>query len=197
MRMERIFLAAILGAIVVFVWGFVSHTVLPVGEMGMKTLPQPAPVMASLKGLTERGVYSLPPMPTDDSHQAQAQWQAEWKAGPRAMIVYDPPGPAPGMPVMLAIEFASSLIGALIISFVSSRLVTPYLVRVIAIGALGAFAWAAIDASYWNWYRFPTAFALGELIDQVVGWTLAGIVIAAIARPARMSMVVAKSSEEP
>ena len=40
-------------------------------------------------------------------------------------------------------------------------------------GAAGVFSWASIEIAYWNWYGFPAAFVLAELIDQVVGWSLA------------------------
>jgi hypothetical protein len=36
--MQRTFLAALVGGIVVFVWGAVSHMALPLGEMGLARL---------------------------------------------------------------------------------------------------------------------------------------------------------------
>ena len=35
---------------------------------------------------------------------------------------------------------------------------------------------------YWNWYGFPDAFFLAQMIDLVVGWTLAGVAMAAVFR---------------
>jgi hypothetical protein len=43
---------------------------------------------------------------------------------------------------------------------------------------LGAFALFAISSIYWNWYGFPNAFFLAQGVDMVVGWSLAGAVIA-------------------
>jgi len=57
-----------------------------------------------------------------------------------------------------------------------------YFQRVILVAAFGVYAWAAIDASQWNWYRFPTAYFLAQFVDGVVGATLAGLVIARVAR---------------
>ena len=37
--------------------------------------------------------------------------------------------------------------------------------------------------SYWNWYGFPTEFEIAEAVDQVVGWFLGGLVLAALVRP--------------
>ncbi len=33
-----------------------------------------------------------------------------------------------------------------------------------------------------NWYRFPTPWAVAELIDQAGGWLAGGLVIASIYR---------------
>ena len=37
----RIYIAGLIGGIVLFVWGAVSHMVLPVGEMGIQQATQP------------------------------------------------------------------------------------------------------------------------------------------------------------
>jgi hypothetical protein len=62
--------------------------------------------------------------------------------------------------------------------------------RVLFVALLGLIAWLSINVSYWNWYGFPTAFVLGEGIDQVVGWLLAGLAMAKIIRPAEKAMAV-------
>ena len=36
---------------------------------------------------------------------------------------------------------------------------------------------------FWNWYGFPPEFTLGQTIEHVVGWFLAGIALAAIVCP--------------
>ena len=45
-------------------------------------------------------------------------------------------------------------------------------------GALGLFGWLTLSLPYWNWYMFPLNFTLGALIEQVVGWLLAGAAMA-------------------
>ncbi len=61
----------------------------------------------------------------------------------------------------------------------------PFGRRVLVVGLLGLLAWLSISASHWIWYGFPTAFVGAELIDQVVGWLVTGLVIAKIVpRPA-------------
>ena len=57
----RIGIAALLGAIVVFLWQFLAHMVLPIGEMGFR---QPANedivLQAVATGLPQPGIYYLP-----------------------------------------------------------------------------------------------------------------------------------------
>ena len=52
-----------------------------------------------------------------------------------------------------------------------------------AVGLMGVFEWLDINVSYWNWYKFPTAFTVASLVEQLIGWTLAGLVMALILRP--------------
>ncbi len=56
MKLGRLLAAAILGGILMFVWGAVSHTVLPLGEMGMKNLPAEDALVPAMKlAINERG----------------------------------------------------------------------------------------------------------------------------------------------
>jgi len=45
----RIILAGIAGGIAMFIWSFCCHTVLPLGEVGVKMLPNEPPLMAALR----------------------------------------------------------------------------------------------------------------------------------------------------
>ena len=61
--------------------------------------------------------------------------------------------------------------------------------RILLATALGVFAWASIDVSYWNWYRFPDMFACSALIDQGVGWLAGGTVISLILGRQKLSEI--------
>jgi len=192
MTFVRVLIASLLGAVVVFAWGAVSHMALPIGDMGVKPLPSEAVVLGSIKrAVPERGAYLFPSPPRDEGMSAEEmaeateRWKEAYAAGPRGMLIFDPSGDDPMSPRMLGIEFLGGLMAAFVASMLCVGLRAPYVVRVLAIGALGVFAWLAIDVSYWNWYRFPDEFALMGLIDQAAGWLLAGVPIAAIARPSR------------
>lgn len=181
----RILIAAILGALVMFIWGFVSHVLTPLGEMGLKQLPNEQPVMAAMQeNITEHGMYFFPgiqmnPKPSDEEQKA---WEAKYKAGPIGIIVYSPHGNEAMSPKLLAIEFGTTFCAVLLAAFIVSN-VRGYGKRVFCFMLIGLIGWFSISASYWNWFAFPTDHTISQLIGETVGWLLAGIFAAAIAKP--------------
>lgn len=191
MKPVRIILAALVGGAVAFGWGFLSHTVLQLGQMGVRNLPQEATLVPALQGaLTDRAVYMFPPMATKDATGAMLkgeaakaaadEWMKKYEAGPRGILVYDPTG-EPAMSLkMLGTEFASSALAALLAAIVMSWSCCNFLGRAAIALMLGVFAWASIELSHWNWHRFPTEYTLAQLADQGIGWLLAGVSMAGI-----------------
>jgi hypothetical protein len=178
----RLLIAALIGGIVMFLWGSVSHMVLPVGEMGVKgPIDEDMVIFAARDGLPREGVYILPYLGNEamqDEHKAAA-YSAKAKSSPYAFVVYNPQG-VDGMDMgdNLAKEFVTNTLCAAIVAFVLSLGAFGFGRRVMVAGLMGVFAWLAISVPYWNWYRFPLDFTFGSLIQQVVGWLLAGAAIA-------------------
>jgi hypothetical protein len=54
--------------------------------------------------------------------------------------------------------------------------------RALLVTLLGLRETFDIDVSQWNWYSFPTAYLLAQLVDHTVGWFLAGLVLARVCR---------------
>ena len=182
----RILVAGLAGGIVLFIWGAVSHMVLGVGEMGFKTIPNEVSVVSNLKAnLSEPGMYIVPGMDMTRTPTAeeQAAWTAKYQEGPNALVIYQPTGVAPFSPQQLGIELLSNILAAIVVALMLSWLVPSFSKRVALATLFGLGAWLSIDVSYWDWYRFPSEFITGELIEQVVGWFIAGLVMAFIVRP--------------
>jgi hypothetical protein len=97
------------------------------------------------------------------------------------MIIYRPVGGEPFSASKLVIQLLASFVTALIISYVVSLMAASYWERVVAITLLGALACSAVSIIYWNWYEFPTSFFVAQIVDQVVGCFLAGLLIARVA----------------
>jgi hypothetical protein len=178
----RAFIAGLLGGIVFFAWGAVAHMVLPIGEMGMGLVTAEDPVIAALRdNLPGAGVYMVPGLdPAKMSDDAAAKAYAEKsKSNPFAFIVYQPQGrDNTDMGSMLGIQAATDIASAIVVAWVLSLGALGFGQRVLSSGLLGLFSWLTVSAPYWNWYRFPTDFTVGSLLEQVVGWLIAGVAIA-------------------
>lgn len=179
----RVILAGIAGGIVVFVWGFVSHVLLPVGEMGMRAPGNEDAVIAAAKSsLSEPGIYYVPYIASDrmEDEAASKAWAEKAMASPYAFIVYQPTadGDPRDMSRELSIEAGTNVLSALIAALIASGLALGTGGRILAVAGMGVFATLAVNVPMWNWYRFPLEFTQGQAIGHIVGWLLAGIAIA-------------------
>lgn len=184
--MKKILIAGILGAVVAFVWSSFAHMALPTGDMGIRSLPNEDAVVAAMKqSIPERGFYYFPGM--DVSHkltpEEEKAWTAKYAAGPIGILVYNPAGDTPMSPRMLVIELLSDVLAGLVLAWVLSLSAFSVGRGAVTVGLLGLFAWLSLSVSMWNWFGFPEAYLLTEAIDQVVGWGLAGLVMALVLRP--------------
>ena len=175
----RIAIAGLIGGLVMFFWGAFAHMVLPLGEMSMRAPLNEDKVLAALhEGLPpEHGIYVLPhfdpSMHGDDTKLAA--YSAKAKAAPYAFIVYTPYGKDPlAMGNNLFHQWLSDTLAALVMALIMVRAGAGAL-RGLCIGlGFGVFTWLALSVPFWNWYRFPSAFTVGYLIEQAFGWLLAG-----------------------
>ena len=184
--MKKIVIAGILGGIVMFMWGAICHVVLPVGSMGLKNLPNEDAVLNALKqSVNESGLFFYPglDMTRKLSEAEQRAWEARYEAGPTGLLLYNVQGSKPMPPSRLLMEVVSDILAALILAVLFSRMPGTVASRAIVGGCVGLFAWLTISTSYWNWYGFPAAFILGEGLDQIIGWLLAGAVMGWVLKP--------------
>lgn len=182
MNIGRIIAAGVLGGIIMFGWGAVSHMATPIGEMGKHNLPAEEALLPALKtDIPKHGFYLFPGMdPKDRSDAAMKALCDKYKAGPHGVLVFNPVGSELMMSKLLTIECLSNILAALLAAVVIAGVRAPYLCRVMAAVAIGVTGWVSLDVSYWNWYDFPDQVILGSLIDQGVGWLLSGLCIAAL-----------------
>ena len=124
---------------------------------GVDQLKNESAVIAGLQAnITEPGFYFAPGMNMKNAtEEAQAEWARKYEAGPTAIIVYNPQGENPMGAAKFATELVSNILACLVAAFIVSFVAAGFTMRVL-IGLLcGLVGWLSIDASYWNWYRFP------------------------------------------
>ncbi len=180
----RLLIAAIIGGIVMFIWSAVAHMALPIGEMGMKVaVEQDAALSAIQASATQgEGVYMLPtfaPERMSDKAFVEA-FQQQYKSSPYALVIWQPGGNPviASMVPNLIKQLANDLIAAFLLAWVLALGAFGFGKRLMVAGVMALFAWIAISLPHWNWFMFPTAFTVGTLLEQLIGWLLAGAAIA-------------------
>ena len=180
----RIFVAGLIGGIVLFVWGAISHMALPIGEMGMKVAAGQDAALAAVQASAEQGagVYMVPGMSPDQwrDEAAMRAFVEKCRSSPYAFVVYDPAGnPAiENMAPNLVKQLVSDLLVGLLTAWIMALAAGGFGRRVQVGGAVGLVAWLAVSIPYWNWYRFPLDFTIGSLLDVSLGILIASVPMA-------------------
>jgi hypothetical protein len=179
----RVLVAALMGGVVMFLWGAIAHMALGLGNPGIHQPANEDVVLSTLhEGLgNQPGVYILPsidPAKMGDKPTIAA-YSAKAKASPYAWVVYMPQGDdLSDMSQQLPRQWASDTLASLALAFVMGLAAFSFVKRLGIAMAAALFAWLSTLVPYWNWYRFPTELTLAALVEQVVGWLLAGAVMA-------------------
>jgi hypothetical protein len=183
-------LAAVLAGLAMFFWGFVSHAVLRLTDDEVKAPSNEAIVAGAVKGgVSESGLYMIPPMPgrgADDA--AKESWLKKTAEGPYALMVVHPAGLETSPVKALATQAISTIVAALIMAILLACAVPTlrsYGRRLIFVTMIGLCAGVLILIPYWNWYHFPEAFVIRSVADITLTALAGGLVLAAmIKRPA-------------
>lgn len=186
--MPRLLIGALVAGILVFFWGYVSHEVLPLKQDVYQRLPDEDAVVRALSStVAHSGTYFYPGMDVsrEPTPEEAAAFKVKYEAGPRGLIVFDTKDKTFMSPKTFGIEFASNVLAALLAAFVLASSSAGFLGRVLIVTFMGLFAWLSISVSYWNWDGFSDAFTTLEAVDQLGGWFLGGIALAAIVKPRR------------
>lgn len=186
----RIILAAVIGSFVVFLWGAISWAMLDIWGDAAERLPVETEnrMIGGLDASLDRtGVY-FAPMPVEPAADASPEVEAElmeaWaerhRQGPVAMVIFQQEGFEP--------MAGSTMLMGLLIDFVAALLLASGMVAVggtfgtrFALGlAIAVFAAITGHGMYWNWFSFPDAWSAAMAADQIIGWTLASLVMAGL-----------------
>lgn len=194
---KKIVLAGVLGGVALFCWGALSHMVLGIGEIGIKELPQEQMVLQSLQGsINEPGFYFFPGMgvPANASAQqkqaAMDRYQQRYAQGPDGILIYQPTGSAPMSARQLSTELGLNVVQALIAAWLLSMVtvLTTFVSRASFVVVLGILASISTNIQYWNWYHFPGDYTMANILNQILGFVIVGIVAAAIVRPSKIAI---------
>jgi hypothetical protein len=177
----RILIAALLGAIAMFIWTAVAHMMTPLGSTGFSHMPNETAVLDTMdKSIGDHpGLYFFPWVDPSDA-KAMEQSAALEKVHPSGMLLYRPAGKGmDGMPPsMLIREFVKQFVEALIAAWIVSMIAGGFGLRWGAVIAIYVATSIATNVSYWNWYGFPLDYTLAQIAMEVVSGIVAGAAIA-------------------
>ena len=167
--MKKIILAAVLGGLAVHIWGFISWVILPWhNSVANKFTDETVVAQVLQNNASVAGVYYLPFSEQDH------------KAGEAAAFVNVlPQGFDMNMGRMMLMALLLNIFSAFIATILlrqTSQL--DYIQRVGFVTLTGLAIGFISHHPYWNWFGFSSAYVAVIIIDTVITWLLAGLVIA-------------------
>lgn len=191
--MMRIFLAGLLGGIAMFIWTSIAHMALPLGDTGVREMPNESTVLDTMQtNIGEKsGFYYFPGLGLGDNptHEQKSEAMKHMNESlarhPSGILIYHAAGSRPfQMASLLSVEFVTELIEAFLAVFLlaQTRLMS-YGARVVFVMVIGIIAAIATNVSYWNWYGFPANYTGAYMFIQFVGFFCIGVVAALVLKP--------------
>lgn len=183
----RKIIAAVVGAIIVFVWTGLSWMVFPWHNWDVKAFKDEGKIVSeALKTQTNgAGLYMIPycdPKEAKDE-QKKKEWEQKAKQGPFAYMSVRPDGIQWDMKMALAIQFGISFVVALIAAVLLGFSNTTSLIGRAWFVTFAVTAGAVLtNLSNWTWWGIPTTATLVNIADVVIAWYFAGLVMAKIVR---------------
>jgi hypothetical protein len=171
---SRSFLAALAAAFVIFVWQSISHMALPWFHDSLNKFENEAVMVEAFKANSKvDGIYTLP--------QAEMNDEAAMKQMETSVSVFVAVklNGRSGFGASLVHQFIYNLLGALFVTFLLTKLShsgTGCRVGVTVFFSLFAIVTAILPN--WLWWAFSNTFTGFVVFDHLVGWTLAGFVLA-------------------
>ncbi len=190
--MFRIVLGGIVGAVIAFVWSFVSWTVLPWHDWAMNKFVNEEFVTRVIKeNAPKDGVYVSPYMGSDEANLTKEEVkqnidrQREAMAkGPFIYTQIKTKGIDPSSPQPYIISFLTQFVGTVLISLLllqAGKL--GYGGRLLFVVGIGLIVGILGFVPDWNWLGGSYKFTLVMIGDLLLNWFLVGLFLAAFFKP--------------
>jgi len=182
----RAFVAAILGGITMFIWSFLAHDLLPLGETGMREFKDEAAMLDALKtNLGDaHGLYHFPGHKAGPNATRQEKSDAMKRAmekaatGPSGVLLYHSTREF-SFGKLLGIEFATELLEAMLVVFLLTQTgIESFSGRIGFVFVAGILAAITTNIPYWNWYGFPSNYTAAYMSIEIIGFLCVGLVAA-------------------
>lgn len=185
---KQLVLATVLGGLVLFVWSFIAWEFIPwPGEPLRGFTNENAVEAAIVANAPQSGNYILPNPHKPGLTKEQLDGMYEKIVRGPMLFAAIRLGPMRPFWVLLVVQFLIQLVSALIATFLLLKTCgLTYGQRVLFVALCGILIFVAGKLDEWVWWSFSSPYLMMQLGAIIIGWILAGLVIAkfAIGKPA-------------
>ena len=169
--MKKLLIGALIGAIILFMWQFLSWSILGVHDSMQTYTPKQTEILKYLNENLEDGFYYLPTIPPGHSMEEMEKLTNESMGKPWAQVY---------MHKALTMSMHSNLSRGFLVAFLAVLLLTWVLMKIgksnfteilLSCIAIGLTSYLTTSYAVGIWYQTITT---GDLIDAVVSWGLVG-----------------------
>ncbi len=170
--MKKIIIGGLVGSIILFIWQFLSWSLLDLHYTEMAHTDKQDEVLAALNevGLDE-GTYFIPRAPKGASQETMTEMAEQYEGKPWAIISYrDSLSSAMGMNLFRG--WATSFVAALLLTWLLLQFAELNMSRsIMASVTIGLIGYLTIPYLKSVWFE---GSSWGDLIDAIVSWGLTG-----------------------
>ncbi len=174
----KIIKCALIGGLILFVWGVFSWIVLPWHQMNFKKFKNEAQVQQVIKdNAVGSGVYVFPHC----CHRGETECTMA-KQGPTMFAAVRMEG-RPMNLVHFVVSLITQILGAAIIGWMLLQTkLKDYPKQVLFVTAVGFLVGLLGLSPWWNWRSFSAGYTIVLWLDLIIGWFLAGLAMAKLCR---------------
>jgi hypothetical protein len=179
--MKKLAIGSILGAIVIFIWQFLSFALLNLHNAATDYTPKQTEVLNYLNSqFNESGSYYMPRTPGNASSEEMEKAMADAKGKPWAIVSYHK-----SMDMSMGFNmFRGIVINIIMVALlcgIVSKLKDPTFGQIVLTSlAVGMIVFFNVPYTSHIWYEIFDLNAY--LIDAIVGWGLVGVVVGMVYR---------------
>lgn len=186
--MKTLMKSGIVGGLIVFLWGALSWVALPFHAKTLNHFQDETAVQATLATNTlGAGIYILPHpepenarLPDALARQNARVRQRQSESGPFALVVFQPHGTGPVL-FLMARGLALKILAAILMTWLLLQVgLVSYRRRVFFVMVTAMLGSILVNLDQWNWWAFPDDYVFLQMLDLLIGWFLAGLVMAKI-----------------
>lgn len=175
--MGKLLKGGILGGLVLFIWGVISWTVLDWHTSTFENFPSEVVATEFINQVPKSGMY------IQQSIDNQTQISVS-NNSPLMFAAISKAGTQKSMLVHMGIALLMQIIAAMIVT--GLVLIKPHIQFTGRLFQVLLFALAAAIVTYvpyMNWFNFSAHYTLVSIIDLLIGWLFAGLVISRLTKP--------------